>query len=216
MPKSVSSLAPRRARIAATMIVAAVALLMGGCATRVVNDMTVFHDWPADASERTYVLVRADHQRDSLRHAAYEHVVRDELSRAGFTESASSRFEIRFDFAAARTVRRVVNSAPYVTPYVWYGYRAMPGGIVQLHGPLWWDWRERARTHDEVVQTHDLRLEIRDRQDRPPRQVYEASAAHEWPHADARAGLRILMRVLLSNFPGPSGTARQVMVELKD
>lgn len=203
----------RWARSGTMVLLAAALLALGGCATQVVNDVSVYHEWPGDIVKPSYVLVREPHQRDSLRHAAFERVVRSELNRAGFSESASARFEISFDFVTGRLLRRVFEEAPFGGAYFWrsYGVPIYPwryGGTLEL-----FDVRARM-AHDDMVYERALRLEIRDREAKPPRLVFEASAVNDGPKEDALDGLRYLMQAVLAEFPGRSGKMRRIVIEV--
>ncbi len=208
---SVSAL--RWARSGTLLLAAATLLALGGCATQVVNDVSVFHEWPANVTQPSFTLVREPEQRDSLRHAAFEKVVRSELIRAGFSESAGARFEIRFDFVTGRSLRRVFEEEPFGAAFFWrtYGLPHYPwrfGGTLDLL-----DMRARM-AHDELFYERALRIEIRDRQVKPPRLVFEGNAVNDGAEEDALEGLRMLMRALLSEFPGPNGRMRRIVIEV--
>ena len=77
----------------------AMAALLAGCATPIASDLTVFHEWPAQAP-RTYRFAATETQLDSLEHATYRQQMRAELARIGFTETTQApRFEVRFETA---------------------------------------------------------------------------------------------------------------------
>ena len=203
----------RWARSGTMVLLAAASLVLGGCATQVVNEVSVFHEWPAGVVKPTYVLVRTPNQADSLRHAALEKVVRSELESAGFIESANGRFEVSFDFVSNRLLRRVFEESPFGGAYFWraYGVPNYPwrcGGTLELI-----DTRARM-SYDDPVYEHALRFEIRDRQASPPRLVFEARAVNDSADDDALEGLRYLIRAVLADFPGPNGKPRRVVIEV--
>ena len=65
-----------------------------------------------------------------------------------------------------------------------------------------------------MVYERALRLEIRDREAKPPRLVFEASAVNDGPKEDALDGLRYLMQAVLAEFPGRSGKMRRIVIEV--
>jgi hypothetical protein len=47
-------------------VTAALALLLGGCATTIRSDVTTFHKWPAQLPDKTYVFDAPAPQDDTL------------------------------------------------------------------------------------------------------------------------------------------------------
>lgn len=66
----------------------AVAVVLTGCST-VNSQVTVFHNWPAEVKEKTYVFERQPAQQNNLEYSSYENLVRNKLTQSGFSESAS-------------------------------------------------------------------------------------------------------------------------------
>lgn len=189
--------------------IALAALVLAACASTVGSERTVFHEWPAQAADRSFRLIRGPGQADSLAHATFEPIVRAELIAAGFRETPDPRFEIGFDY----TVRPILvpgpraYPGPYFMPYFGFGY----GGRHSYLGfsmPLsWW-----AYEGDERRFQRTLSLTMRDLAAQPPRRVYEATAANMGLSPDMAAALPYMMRALLADFPGASGTIRWIEI----
>ena len=55
---------------------AALALLLGGCATVIRSDVTTFHQWPAQLADKTYLFETPPAQEDTLELRSYQNLVR--------------------------------------------------------------------------------------------------------------------------------------------
>src|SRR5690606_24993152 len=113
------------------------ALAMTACASTVGSELTVFHEWPASVTDRSFRMVRGPGQEDSIAHANFERIVRDELVAAGFRESDHPRFEVGFDFGSREVVARSLYPAPFFTPYFGFGFGG-PHTFMSFSAPLWW------------------------------------------------------------------------------
>ena len=195
-------------RLVSWLAAAAVALL-AGCATTVGSDLTVFHDWPADAP-RSYRLARLPGQQDSLEHATFENLLRPELAAAGFAERPDGRFEIVFEYSVLQRVRRGYYY-PYFAPYFTVGTWGSHGGVT-MGGP--WPWWGPGYYPDTLVFDRRLRIEIRDTAAAPPRKVYEGTAVSEGITATPLEAFPLMARAILKEFPGPSGVTRRVEVPM--
>lgn len=196
-----------RARAWLGAVVAAAALL-AGCATPVTSDLTVFHEWPEQAP-RTYRLVTNEAQLDSLEHANYRQVMRNELARIGFSEAGqAARFELRFDTAIeARRDRRVEYTQPYIHPWFWWGSWGRHGGVsIGMPFPMAGHPVEREIAWYE----YQLTVSFRDLSD--GRKVYEATAVATGGAASIAGAMPYLARAVFADFPGLSGVTRRVEV----
>ena len=70
---------------------AALALLLGGCATTIRSDVTTFHQWPAQLQDKTYVFEAPPPQDDTLELRSYQNLVRAQLGKLGFREDDRRR-----------------------------------------------------------------------------------------------------------------------------
>jgi len=199
-------------RLLARLGLGLLALALGACASTVGSELTVFHEWPTTNGERTFRMVRTEGQADSLAHANFERIVRDELVAAGFRETPNPRFEVSFDYTSRDYVAYSVGyyAPPYYAPYFGFGYGG-PHAFMSFSAPLsWWAYDRPERRYERR-----LSLTIRDRTASPPRRVYEATAVNTGPSPDMTSALPYLVRALLADFPGQSGMTRWVDVPVE-
>lgn len=188
------------------------ALALGACASTVGSELTVFHEWPTAAGDRSFRMVRSEGQADSLAHANFERIVRDELIAAGFRETSDPRFEVAFDYGSREYHTHSVGyyPPPYFTPYFGFGFGG-PHTFMSFSAPLsWWAYDRGERRYERR-----LSLTIRDLAAQPPRRVYEATAINTGLSPDMTAALPYMVRALLVDFPGQSGSTHWVDVPVQ-
>lgn len=189
------------------------ALVLAACASTVGSELTVFHEWPAEVGERSFRMVRAEGQADSIAHANFERIVRAELIAAGFKETPNPRFEVGFDYGTREFHTRSAGGyyyPPFFTPYFGFGFGG-PHTFLSFSAPLAWSTYDR----DERRYERRLSLTIRDLAAQPPRRVYEATALNTGLSPDMTSALPYMVRALLADFPGQSGSTRWVDVPLQ-
>src|SRR5690606_4389228 len=101
--------------------------LMTGCATKIRNNATAFHEWPADTENRTYAVTPAAQQAGDLEYQSYEKLLRAELARLGFQPAepaAKARFKVSMKYKS--NVRDVLVIEPVADPW-YYPYGAWGG-----------------------------------------------------------------------------------------
>jgi hypothetical protein len=72
-------------------LLAALLVLLSGCASTVRTNVTVFSDWPAALPDQTYVFERTEVQDKDLEYLNYENLVRNEVRRLGLTEAETGK-----------------------------------------------------------------------------------------------------------------------------
>lgn len=187
--------------------------LLAGCASQLRHDVTVYHDWPGGLAERTFRLVRNADQKDSLKHATYERIVRTELLAAGFKESDTPALEISFTYTLGNKTIRYIESGPAFGSYFSFSHGYRHNGF-SFAAPLYWGWPYYSTEHEVERYRRDLGIEIKDLRASPPRRIYEASASSSGNQPAMVAALPLLMKAVLADFPGRSGVARQVNLPL--
>jgi hypothetical protein len=197
-----------------SLLTAAAALqlaVLAGCATPVASDLTVFHQWPAEAP-RSYRFATSESQLASLEHASYRSLMRQELARVGFTESTTPRFEVRFDYSTDPRVGRLVE---YASPYYfqpWFGVGSWGShGGVSFMGP-WPGWgAPYAVERQQTWYGYRLELVITDLAQAGKR-VFEATAVTGGTTESIAPAMPYLARSVFADFPGLSGLTRRVEV----
>jgi hypothetical protein len=188
-------------------------LLLGGCALPIASDVTVFHEWP-DQAPRSYRFAATEAQLDSLEHASYRALMRAELARVGFVETAQApRFEVRIEFSTEpRTQRRIEYSNPdYLQPWFYWGSFGSGGGF-SLAAPFpGFGYGPYAVERAESWYEYRLSVEIGDLA-AGGRNVYEASAVTGGISPSIADAMPYLVRSVFTDFPGRSGVTRHVQV----
>lgn len=200
-------------------IFSALSMLLSGCASTIKSNVTAFHEWPANLTDKSYVFERTKEQNDSLEYRSYENLVRAELNRLGFTEApagtkpalkASLRYSIR-----GRDVREVypvvVNSYPYAYPY-WYG-PAWRGYYGPFYDPFWYGAPVvEQRVSQYQLFTRELRITLARMAD--GKRLYETTVVSEGTNGSLAAVMPYLVRSAFAEFPGPSGVPRHIELKL--
>jgi hypothetical protein len=99
------------------LLVAAGSLLLGGCATTIRSDVTVFHQWPAQLQEKPYVFGTPAPSEDTLEYRSYQGLVANELNKLGFAQAGSPEAaKLRVDMAFS-TIDRPTRVLQAVDPF---------------------------------------------------------------------------------------------------
>jgi Domain of unknown function (DUF4136) len=190
------------------------AVVLTGCATpKVASDVTAFHEWPSDAQARSFRLVRQPQQANSLEHATYEAALRAELIAAGFTEQASARFLIGFDYSIGSQVSRIVDPWANTSVHIGgvWGSRGWGGTGIGVGFPL--GWPAYGGVREVVVYERRLRVLIDDAAQGSKR-VYEANITSLGSNRNLAEVLPLMLRGALAQFPGASGITRRTEVDI--
>lgn len=198
------------------MLLLAALAWLGGCASVVRSEFTVYQHWPSADAPRTFRFVRGEAERDSLEHAAYEQRARIELAKAGFTEAPDGRYELGFQFTVRQRLGNVVEPGPAASPWVTYGWPVAYFGWGYGTGGYGWGWGAvpGAGFYDQSVYRRTLRLRINDRTATPPGRVYEVTSVSEGLKPDTLDVFQVMLRQLLEDFPGPSDVPRRAETPL--
>jgi Domain of unknown function (DUF4136) len=187
---------------------------LAACANPVLrSDVLSFHQWPTNNAERAFQLKRLAAQENSLEHATYEGQLRAELQAAGFKESANARFVVTMEYAQeARTVR-LYDAPVMVSPSVYWSsgfYRSGWGMSVGVPFGL----PPYAVSRDYPTYVRTLKLFMNDQSAPGAPRVWEGTANSSGSTQDFVAIAPFMLRALLADFPGQSGSSRRVDVEL--
>ncbi len=189
-------------------------IFVAGCANPVLrSDVLSFHQWPANASERSFQLKRLATQENSLEHATYEGLLRTELKAAGFKESPSARFVITMEYGQEARLVRTYDSPILVSPSgFWSSGFYRPGWGMSVGVPFGFPPYGIPREYPTYVRT--LKLFISDQSVPAVPRVWEGTANSSGSVQDFAAMAPYMLRALLADFPGQSGASRRVDVEL--
>ncbi len=204
-----------------TLGVAALPLLLSGCATTIRSEVTAFHQWPAALPGQSYVFMRPT--QPDLERQNYEKLVRERLAKLGLQEAATGEpaaLAVTMNYAVngrdVRVVETVLVDPWYGTP--WYGpgyyspYWGWPGYGSPFYGPMWPAMpvaREQQRRY--TVFHRELKLRIDDVAKKQP--LYDVTVKSDGEEGNLAKIMPYLIDSAFKDFPGKSGVPQ--VVELK-
>ena len=205
------------------LAIAALSVVLTGCTTPTIrSEVTAFHEWPTDLTEKTFVFNRTKEQEGKLEYRSYEGIVRSELQRLGFTEAnnpRSAKLKVGFNYTVNERDLRVIEPV-YVDP-LWY---APP-----FYGPRWHRYRYYGRFHDPfwydppMVEYRDLSYRVFRRQLRldisrtaDSKNLYDVTVNSEGSNESLAAVMPYMIYSAFAEFPGKSGVPRRVELKMKE
>ncbi|MFC0132810.1 hypothetical protein CR105_13335 [Massilia eurypsychrophila] len=204
-------------RIAMTVL-AALTLLLGGCATSIRSDVTTFHEWPQQLPDKSYAFEAPAPQDDTLELRSYQNLVRAQLGRLGFREaSGAPALKVSMRFMTTDVPVRVVQAVdPFFYPGPRFGlasrfYRRGWGS--SFHHPFYDPFGSFHQY--EVVERHvyqrEVQVAIKSAND--GRRLFDVTVRNQSSEASTPALMPALVQSAFEGFPGPNGGARRI--ELK-
>ncbi len=203
---------------------AALGLLLSGCASTIRSDVTTFHQWPASLPDKTYVFEAPPAQDDTLELRSYQNVVRGELGRLGFRETAAGTapaLKVAMRFSTTDVPVRVIE--PYYPHYYsmrfayspfyrspWGGRRFGGGFYSPFYDPFWYGMP----MYSESVQHYykrELQVAIKGAAD--GKRLFDVTVHNTSRESSSPIIMPALVQSAFVGFPGVSGVARRV--ELK-
>jgi len=201
-----------------TMItaVASLSLLLGGCATTIRSDVTTFHQWPAQLTEKSYAFDTASPQDNTLELMNYQNLVRGQMARLGFQEAPQSpALKVTMRYSTIDVPTQVVypTYAPFYPysarfGYAGWGRRYWGGGWYNpFYDPFWgprpaYDVREEHRYHRQV------QIAIRSATDN--KQLFDVTVRNVSKQMSTPAVMPALVQSAFEGFPGPNGGSRTI------
>lgn len=209
---------------ALSVVVALLALLLGGCATTIRSDVTAFHQWPTDLGDKSFVFERSAEQANDLEYRSYENLVRAELRRLGFSEVANptaAKLKVSvyysMDSRDVRLVEPVTSYPGYGWPYYspFYGPRWHRFGYSPFYDPFWYGppYTEYRETSYQLF-SRQLRILITRIAD--GRRLYDVTVNSDGRNGSLAAVMPYLVRSAFVDFPGPNGIPRRVELKVEN
>ncbi len=210
-----------------TTAVAALAMLLTGCATTIRSDVTTFHEWPAEVQDKSYTIEAPAPQDDTLELRSYQNLVRAELGRLGFQEAAAGTkpaLKVGLRVTTTDVPVRVLepnfpmysSSARFMAPYAfhrpyWGGRRYWGGGWYSpFYDPFWYGMPQ----YTEVIKhfyNREIQVAITSAAD--GKRLFDVTVRNSSRDRSTPNLMPALVQSAFTGFPGVSGVARQV--ELK-
>lgn len=199
---------------------AALALLLGGCASTIRSDVTTFHQWPAQLPDKSYVFDAPPPQDDTLELRSYQDLVRAQLGQLGFHETTGApALKVSMRFTTTDVPVRVVQAVDpffypsarfaYMGPYHRRGYwRA--GLYSPFYDPFWGGLPQYQVVERHVYQ-REVQVAIRSAGDN--RRLFDVTVHNNSGQSSTPALMPALVQSAFEGFPGPNGGARRI--ELK-
>jgi hypothetical protein len=190
----------------ATLLLAALAVLLSGCTTYVTTQVTAFSDWSGNDATRTFAFTRAPDQQNNLELATYERMVASELAGHAFREvdSAQARYLVGLSYGIRSdmvTVAQPVYYNPWPSPY-W-------GRPFDPWGP-WGPYPATYVNQTYPIFTHLLGIRITERAS--GKEVYNVTARNSGGESSLVRAMPYLARSALADFPLGNGAVHTVKI----
>lgn len=203
----------------------ALSIVLSGCTSiaTIRSDVTVFHAWPTELSDKSYAFAHEKSQEGDLEYQSYQQLLRAELQRLGFTETADTKaaaLRVAFDYDLKVRDVRVIQPI-WVDPYGYGSGFYAPrlhrfGGFYDpFYDPFWYG--PPVLTYQQIdYQLYSRQLHVGIVQARDGKKLYEVTVTSEGRNGALAFAMPYMMRSAFADFPGKSGVARQVEIRFKD
>ncbi|MFL6659247.1 MAG: DUF4136 domain-containing protein [Massilia sp.] len=204
------------------LAVAAMSLVLSGCATTIRSEVTTFHQWPAALPDKSYVLEAPPPQDDTLELHSYQNLVRAELAKLGFTEAVSGTpaLKVAMRFTTTDVPVRVIEpiypmtyypSARYMfagpyRPY-WGGRRF--GWYSPFYDPFW----GMPQYTEEVRHVYRRELQVAIKSASDGKHLFDVTVHNNSSELSTPVMMPALVQSAFADFPGVSGVARRVKLK---
>jgi hypothetical protein len=211
------------------ILITAATVLLTGCATTLRSDVTAFHEWPAQLTDKSYVFEAAPPPQDTLEYRSYLNILRSQLSQLGFSEAGDpngAKLKVAMRFSTVDRPERIVEAVdPFWTgPGYWpgryYGAWGRPGfgryygyGYYNpfysplMYGPM--DLRETIRHNYE----RELRVAINTVEGK---KLFDVTVHNTSGEQATPIVMPALIASAFAGFPGQSGVPHRVTLTLDD
>ena len=211
---------------------AAMALLLGGCATTIRSDVTTFHQWPAQIADKSYVFEAPPAMDNTLEYQSYQNLVRGQLAQLGFHESpaAPAALKVAMRFTTTEVPVRVVEPAismyagyPFYPAYPYYRHGPRFGPRVGVRG-RWAGWHHpfydpfwnpfpAYEVSIENQYRRELQVSIKDASDK---RLFDVTVHNMSRELSTPVVMPALVQSAFAGFPGPSGGVRRIELQQKN
>lgn len=203
------------------LLLAALCLLLSGCASTIQSEVTAFHDWPAEQRDKSYAFERGREQENNLELRAYENLVRGELRRLGFAEAPDARSaRLKVGLRYGITVRdlRVIEPMVVDTGYgwPWYGPRWHRYGHFNPYYDPFWPGIPVVQQVESRYQLYTRQLQVLITQAADARKLFDVTVKSEGSNGSLAKVMPYLVHSAFSEFPGRNGVPRIVTLKMKE
>ena len=205
------------------MSIVALVLLLGGCAgTSIRSDVTVFHEWPAELREKTFVFERTREQDNNLEYRSYENLVRGELVRLGFSEASTAqpaRLKVTLSYNIKGRDVRVIEgnvSDPFWYAPPLYTHRWRGRGYYGPYYDPFWPVAPTTEYVESTYQVFSRQLKVGIAQLPSGKKQYDVTVNSEGTNGSMATVMPYLVRSAFSDFPGQSGVPRTITLKMQN
>lgn len=207
------------------LLLAALPLLLSGCASTLRSEVTAFHQWPVAASGSSFAFEHRDGDAQNLQRQSYENLVRLKLLQLGLRDPGAGetpQLNVRVDYGISgrdvRVVETVLVDPWYGTPWMGPGfyspYWGIPGFGYPFYGPMGPAMpvaREQQRRY--TVFHRELKIRIAEAGGSTP--WYDVTVRSDGEQGNLAAVMPYLIEAAFKDFPGPNGVPRVVEMKMK-
>ncbi|MFZ6770450.1 hypothetical protein ACO0LM_25625 [Undibacterium sp. Di26W] len=205
----------------AMLFAVACSVLLSGCATTFSSQVSVFHEWPAAATDKSYIFERAPGQENNPEHKLYEDMLRNRLQVLGFTEiSAGATPAMKVGMKYGTTLREIQYS-PLWHPAIYDPFWNMhfSRGIYRYRlgypYPYWgWGGYPRYWTDFSLRATYLHQLEIHIDGISPAKKLADIKVSSEQTELEISTFMPWMMDSALHGFPGKNGSTIEVEIKM--
>ncbi len=202
-------------------ILAVAAALLAGCTTPVIrSEVTAFHAWPAQTTEKSFAFTRTSAQENDLEYRAYEQLVRAELLRLGFADAPASAAALRVALNYRVSERDVRQVEPVVINSGWAGGYYGPRWPYRYYDPFFMDpyWYSPpvVAYQESNYRLYRRQLQIGITRAADNRKLYDVTVNSEGRTSSLAAVMPYMIRSAFADFPGKNGVPHTVELEIRD
>lgn len=206
------------------MLVAAMSLLLAGCATTIRSDVTAFHQWPDRLPDKSYVFAAPQPPQDTLEYRDYLDLVRAELGKLGLSEAATpdaAALRVAMQFSTIDQPLRVFEP---IDPF-WPGPGYWPGRFRHGHPWAYDPWYGFGTSYSPFMYgPQEFRETIRHRYERRLRvsitgangeKLFDVTVRNSGGQPATAAVMPAMVASAFAGFPGRSGVPHRVALTLE-
>lgn len=202
------------------IIAAAATLVLSGCATTLRSDVTSFNAWPATLADKSYAFQAPAPAEDTLEYRTYQAMVGTELNKLGFQQAADGSQPQLLVGMHFRTV--IIPVKTYIgDPFYGPGFYGPGFGRYSLYRssfyrPSFYDPFFYPNRVDEIVRNQFERQLNVTINTSSGTKLYDVTVHNSSRVRSTPRAMPALVQSAFAGFPGQSGVARQVDVEIPD
>lgn len=200
----------------------ALVALLAGCTTPTIrSEVTVFHEWPIDMADKSFVFERTPEQDNNLEYRTYENLVRAELTRLGFGNAADAKAaKLKVSLHYSVTMRDMKIVQPVVVDHYWAGTRfygprwSGRGYHDPFYNPLWYGVPD-VQYQETSFQVYRRELKIVIAQRVNNKKLYDATVASEGSIGALASVMPYMIRSAFVEFPAKNGVPRRIEFKMQ-